>query len=51
MENTKVTLNDLEAYVSKLEAFVQKLDSDRRSFTKYTFDASQKILKAEAANR
>jgi hypothetical protein len=51
MENTKVTLNDLEAFVSKLETFVEKLDSERRDFTKNTLGNAQKILKAETATR
>jgi hypothetical protein len=51
MENTKVTLNDLEAFVSKLETFVGNLDSDRRELAKKTLGITQKIQKTESANR
>jgi hypothetical protein len=51
MENTKISLNDLEAYVSKLTVFVDKLDSDRGELAKKSLGITQKIQKTESANQ
>jgi hypothetical protein len=51
MENTKVTLNDLEAFVSKLGAFVDKLESERMELTKNTFGMAQKVQEIKSSNQ
>jgi hypothetical protein len=51
MENTKVTLNDLKAFVSKLGTLVERLDSERREFAKNTLGTAQEILKTETVTR
>jgi prefoldin subunit 5 len=51
MENTKVTLNELEAFVSKLGTLVDSLESDIRELEKKSLDITQKIQKTETTSR